>query len=417
MTSESPGVIRVTHAFTASAERVFDAWINPEKVARWLLHTAGKARPVGVGTGADESIRCIACCAGRAVEHTVEHLEIQRPYRLSFTIRNSASAEKERVTVLIEPRGAGCFLTLISRIEQAPVRAFASFAGLETYRAETAVRSHWPPLGSKAVLSLGLHLAILPLLPIILHEPSPSLGAGATTPTLAMMTVGIGAEEGVRPPQRLYVPPVAAPGAPSEETAVPEPVVLPPVPGPHTEAQATLAAPPPPAAKVALLPPPPAAPDGRPRHSSHQRLPGRHPTLQRAGTRSPSRCRAPRDSPTGPPTSEGRAPIHPARKRSTRSEHLLNRPRGQTRRPARTARLARTMGCPGIEHARPRRLSHLSSERAASEPSVCRQTREAELTITMADERCRSKLASFEMNMERRGFGSRSGREPPGPCP
>jgi uncharacterized protein YndB with AHSA1/START domain len=215
MTSESPGVIRVTHAFTASAERVFDAWIKPEKVARWLLpDTAGKARPVAVGTGADESIRCITYCAGRAVEHTVEYLEIQRPYRLSFTIRNSASAEKERVTVLIEPRGAGCFLTLISGIERGPLRTLTPLAVLTPFRAEKAVRPRLPTVEAKAVLSLGLHLAMLPLLPIVLREPAPLPGAVAT-PTRAMITVDLATGEGVRLAERLDVPVVVSPGKPA----------------------------------------------------------------------------------------------------------------------------------------------------------------------------------------------------------
>jgi uncharacterized protein YndB with AHSA1/START domain len=254
MTSSSPGVIRVTHAFMASAERVFDAWINPEKVARWLLpDTEGKARPVGVGTGADEAIRCIAYCAGRAVEHTVEYLEIQRPYRLSFTIRNSASAKKERVTVLIEPRGAGCFLTLTSRIEYGPLRALTRLAALTPFPAEKAARPRWPTVEAKAALSLGLHLAMLPLLPIVLREPELPPGA-ASPPPLAIVTVDLATADGVLRPHRSYVPAVMAPGeppamaprppteppAPSETTAaVPEPWRPPPIPAPQTEALST----------------------------------------------------------------------------------------------------------------------------------------------------------------------------------
>ncbi len=257
MTAEPRGIIRLAHAFGVPADRVFDAWLCPEKVARWLHPDAvEQATRVEIDARVGGSIRAVTCRAGRTVEHTGEYLEIQRPHRLSFTIRSSASAATERVTVLIEPRGAGCFLTLTSRIEPAPLRAFAAVAGLEAYRAKTAVRSHWPRVEGKAALSLGVHLAMLPLLPIILREPAPP--PDVWTPTvLAMMIVDIGTAEGMKLPRRSDVP---AMGAPGEAPAMPPSPMEQPVPAPQTGAPPTPALLPAPSAEAGPLPPPPSAP-------------------------------------------------------------------------------------------------------------------------------------------------------------
>ncbi len=223
MTAEARGVIRLAHPFAIPADRVFDAWLCPEKVARWLHPDAvEQATRVEIDARVGGSIRAVTCRAGRTVEHTGEYLEIQRPHRLVFTIRSSASAATERVTVLIEPRGAGCFLTLISGIEPASLRAFAPVAGLGTYGATGVVRPHWPKVDGKAAVSLGLHLAMLPLLPIILREPPPQPGAG-TLPALAMITVDLDTAAGRKLPERSYVPAVAAPGEPPAMAAPPAP--------------------------------------------------------------------------------------------------------------------------------------------------------------------------------------------------
>ena len=49
---------------------------------------------------------------GRQVEHSGEYLEMERPFRLAFTLRSSDSDHVERITVDIEPRRLGCILTL-----------------------------------------------------------------------------------------------------------------------------------------------------------------------------------------------------------------------------------------------------------------------------------------------------------------
>ena len=241
MRSGSREPIRLTHAFAASAERVFDAWVSPDKVARWLLPDAvQKVTRVELGARVGGSIRAVSYCAGRTVEHTVEYQEIQRPHRLSFTIRNSASAETERVTVRIEPRGTGCFLTLTSGIEPAPLQALAPFAASEAYRAKRVVRPRWPTLEVKAALSLGLHLAMLPVLLVVLRAPVPPPGTGDLG-SVAMVTVDLGATEGVTLPQPSSGPAVMASSKANVAKAEPLP---PPPPAAHAETRTALPIPP-----------------------------------------------------------------------------------------------------------------------------------------------------------------------------
>jgi uncharacterized protein YndB with AHSA1/START domain len=219
MTAKSRASIRLTETFPASAERVFDAWLSPEKMARWFLLDAEETvTRVEIDARVGGSLRVVTCRAGRAVEHTGEYLQIERPHRLSFTIGSSASARSVRITVRIKPCGAGCCLTLTSAIERPALRA--PFVALAACPAENVVRPRWPTLQAKAALSLGLHLAMLPVLLIALREPA-TPGAGAP-PALAMVTVDLGAAAAARPPQQPHVAAAVAPPAPpaTQTTAV-----------------------------------------------------------------------------------------------------------------------------------------------------------------------------------------------------
>ncbi len=115
MSSLAPAVVRVTHRFRASAERVFDAWLDPAMASRFLFAT-----PTG------ETVRCeidprvggtyvlTERRDGEDVEHTGEYLEIDRPRRLAFTFRVPKYAQTEdRVEIDIVPlESGGCELTL-----------------------------------------------------------------------------------------------------------------------------------------------------------------------------------------------------------------------------------------------------------------------------------------------------------------
>ncbi|MBL0939498.1 MAG: SRPBCC domain-containing protein [Gemmatimonadaceae bacterium] len=115
---------RTVHEFRASAERVFDAWLDPAKVRSWV------AQPVG---GPVTDVRRIEIDArvggkftfsdmradGEAV-HWGYYREIDRPRKLVFTWFTSEEEERENnsvVTLTIEPLASGCRATIVHSMD------------------------------------------------------------------------------------------------------------------------------------------------------------------------------------------------------------------------------------------------------------------------------------------------------------
>lgn len=121
MTTDPAPVVRVTRRFAASAERVFDAWLDPARVRHWLFTTPGgeivraeiDARVGGSFTIVD---RRAGDTGVEEVAHVGQYLELDRPRRLVFTFGVPMySPHLSRVSVDITPLsdGAGCELTLV----------------------------------------------------------------------------------------------------------------------------------------------------------------------------------------------------------------------------------------------------------------------------------------------------------------
>lgn len=106
--------VRVTHRFNASAERVFDAWLDPGKARKFLFATpTGQMVRVEIDPRVGGAFCFVDRRDGEDVEHVGEYVEIDRPRRLAFTFAvPKYSAELTRVTIEIVPTGAGCELTL-----------------------------------------------------------------------------------------------------------------------------------------------------------------------------------------------------------------------------------------------------------------------------------------------------------------
>lgn len=106
--------VQVTRRFSASAERVFDAWLDPNTAGKWLFATpTGKMSKVKIGARVGGSYLIVECREGTDVEHIGEYLEIDRPRRLVFTLKvPKYSQEISKVTIEIRALESACELTL-----------------------------------------------------------------------------------------------------------------------------------------------------------------------------------------------------------------------------------------------------------------------------------------------------------------
>ena len=110
--------VTVTHRFDVPADRVFDAWLDPAWIGRWMF---------GPGVR-DERIRHLTLDPrvggrfsfeverqGQVLDHVGEYVEIVRPGRLVFTWGVAGTASS-RVAVTVADSPGGCALTLVHEI-------------------------------------------------------------------------------------------------------------------------------------------------------------------------------------------------------------------------------------------------------------------------------------------------------------
>src|SRR5579862_7282602 len=106
--------VRVSKRFKASAERVFDAWLDPEKARRFLfVEGAQHVVRAEIDARVGGKFLFVARRDGVDRDHIGEYVEIDRPRCLVFTLLvPSAWAEKTVVSIEIEALGSGCELKL-----------------------------------------------------------------------------------------------------------------------------------------------------------------------------------------------------------------------------------------------------------------------------------------------------------------
>jgi uncharacterized protein YndB with AHSA1/START domain len=152
--AQTTRTVRVTHRFAAKAERVYDAFLDPDKAARFLFATpTGQIVRCDIDARVGGAFSIVDRRNGEDVTHAGTYVELDRPHRIVFTfLVEKYSSERSKVTIDIRPLPRGCELTLTHEIPA----AFAAF--------EERTRSGW-----EAILDVAAEL---------LGDETPTCGAG-----------------------------------------------------------------------------------------------------------------------------------------------------------------------------------------------------------------------------------------------
>jgi uncharacterized protein YndB with AHSA1/START domain len=121
MTEAKLRSLRLQRHVDASPERVFDAWVNPETVRKWLFTTpTSETNTTEVDARVGGKWTIVDRRDGVDYRALGEYVEIDRPRRLVFTFgMPQFSPEFARVIVEIAPEGTGSLLTVTD--EQVPL--------------------------------------------------------------------------------------------------------------------------------------------------------------------------------------------------------------------------------------------------------------------------------------------------------
>lgn len=108
----SADALVVKHSYSASAERVYDAWLDTSKVGKFLFCTpTGKLMKVEVDARVGGAFLFVDRRDGTDVEHSGRYVELTRPSRIVFEFSVMGSPWT-KVTIDIAAKGSGCELTL-----------------------------------------------------------------------------------------------------------------------------------------------------------------------------------------------------------------------------------------------------------------------------------------------------------------
>ncbi len=124
--------VRVTYRFRVPAERVYDAWLDPDKLRVWQsaalkkMGLSGEIGEVTIDAKVGGTFLYSDFRDGSEMCHRGTYLELDRPRRIVFTwiAHNrdepdpAQEADPDKVTLTIEPDGDGCVATIVHHLNE-----------------------------------------------------------------------------------------------------------------------------------------------------------------------------------------------------------------------------------------------------------------------------------------------------------
>ncbi|MCW9705662.1 SRPBCC family protein [Fodinibius salsisoli] len=109
--------VKVEKEFNVPAQQVFDAWLEPDMLSKWMFGPdVREEEVVSLHTDAIEggTFSFVVRRDGEELDHRGTYREVERPHRLVFTWGVDQEAGDESVvTINIKSTATGCHLTLV----------------------------------------------------------------------------------------------------------------------------------------------------------------------------------------------------------------------------------------------------------------------------------------------------------------
>ena len=143
--SDDKVLVRVTHRFEASAERVYDAFLDPSQASKFMFATAtGQIVRCDIDARVGGTFTIVDRRNGEDVVHTGKYLSLERPRRIEFTLTvEKYSGDTDTVTIAITRLRRGCEVTLTHEMKAAHAqfqdRTREGWAGILDVAAELLV--------------------------------------------------------------------------------------------------------------------------------------------------------------------------------------------------------------------------------------------------------------------------------------
>ena len=106
--------VEVVTTIRAPQEKAFDAWLSPDRMARFLCAFDSHVSDIAVDSRVGGAFRIVMSSARGDFEHRGRYLEIDRPRRLRFTwISPATNGEETEVSVTFEAVGNDTRVSLV----------------------------------------------------------------------------------------------------------------------------------------------------------------------------------------------------------------------------------------------------------------------------------------------------------------